>query len=449
MHLNIAILTATSALLAPLLLSAPQAKKDIITLKNGNVITGSINNSDTPGVYVIDYPEAVKPLKIKEASIKTIRFATSDKKIANQQENLLLTNGDYFSCQIISLDNKQISFNSSYLGKHSIPRSAVTAIRFNNSAKNKLYSGPGENLNDWTIPNTADANSWKVRNNTLINTKRAKISKDIKNLSNNYAIEMDFRWTGKTPNFKLFFSAESNNIGKRPDSYYLAINSQGFVLTRYAKKRYLGLGNVLAEGNTFANKKASLSLYVNRDQSTITLFYNGKKIKVFKDGKTPPKGSILLIATQQRRGESLIITKLTVSNWSGGAIMGNPRFADDLKSNDILVDDQGNPMTGTLTSITKVNNKPKINFSIKFAKKPINIPLKKIQQIALKRQQPQAQLEKTNFSAQLKFSGGKLSFSQSQVTNSQLKIHHPILGDIQIDRNYIKKIQATPTTQDH
>ena len=437
------ILAATLAAISLPLLASQKA--DVITLKNGNIISGRVENSGAPGVISLKHSDAKKALQIRETAIKTIDFGAKRKPLPGHNENILLSNGDYFPCQIQSIDEKQITFSSSYMGTHTIPRELVTAIKFNNSAKNTLYAGPGKNLSDWKILNSKLKDAWTLKNKVLGCDKIATIAKNITGLPDNYALEMDLEWTAKSPRLKIYFSNSSSDLRKKPDGYYLAINSRGLEITRYVKGRSLSLGHAFPDKEIFKNKKISISLYVNRNTHTITLYIDGQEIKQFKDPSTPPAGSIIILAPSPMTGTKTLFKNITVSTWNGGKILTNNKTAASAKNNDVLTDSDGNTMTGTLLNIKKTNDNLVAAFDIAFARKPIQIDSKKILQINLKK--PAAavkQAKKLPFTARL-ILGGSLSFEQSQLQNGHFNLVHSILGKIQISQDVVTRIAARET----
>jgi len=137
------------SLISTLILSLVGNASDLVTLKNGDTLTGKITDSDQSGVYFLSYTDSTTPLKIKEEFISSISFAANQPKPSIDSEKILLRNGDYFPCRLELLDENTVTFNSQSLGKHSIPRTAVQRIYFNNKAQNIIYQGPKKDPSDW------------------------------------------------------------------------------------------------------------------------------------------------------------------------------------------------------------------------------------------------------------------------------------------------------------
>jgi len=427
----------TLSCLSAMFLSLAASAGDIITLKNGDTLTGELTDSDQAGVYFLNYPDSTKPLKIKEEFISTVSFANDEAKPGNNSEKILLENGDHFPCKLESFDENNVTFTSDYMGKHTVPRNMVHRIYFNNKAQNVIYEGPGDDLGAWTTT----SKDWKVvKDGGFTTDKKTQIAKTIAKLPENFLLEFTAAWTGEAPRLKVYFCAESTNIAKKLDNYYLDMSSLEFRITHYVKRRYKNLGFHNVDPKIYTVPKGKVSLYVDRKNKKMVLYYNSKKIQEFKDVATPPKGSGLVFHTLQRTGEKVTISDIKISTWNGDLIEESDKNEDRLKSNDIVTDTSGNPMTGKLAGITKKAGKFFVDFNIAFAKKPSSIPMDKIHHIDLQRPKDVKEAADTTRTLTL-IQGGVLSYNSSQIVEDKLVLTHPIIGEIKVNKSTINRLE--------
>ncbi len=431
------LLFITITSLSAILCSLTSYAGDIVTLKNGDSLTGNIIDSDQVGVFFLEYPESNEKLKIKEEFISNVSFTNEQKNTGNNTEKIQLINGDHFPCKLDSFDEENITFTSDYMGKHSVPIAMVKRIYFNNKAQNVIYEGPGKDLSAWTTT----TNDWKLKRNGLTTKKKTQVAKNIDKLPDNFVFEFTLEWTGDAPRLKVYFCADSINISKKLDNYYLDMSSLEFRVTHYLKRRFKTLGYHSIDPKIFTVPKGKVSLYVDRKGKKIILYYNKQKIKEFKDIADPPKGSGIVFHSLQRIGEGVTISDIKISTWNGGLIQDLEKDPERLKANDIITDINGNPMRGTLTGIKKKNGKFFVDFNIAFAKKPSSIPLKGIHHIDFRRG---ADLEEIGDAARaLKISsGGLLSYDSSQMVGDKLIIKHPIIGEMKINKSAISRLET-------
>ena len=425
-------LSSLSAILCSITVSA----SDIISLKNGDTLTGNITDSDQAGVFFLEYPESKEKLKIKEDSITNIAFTHEQNDTGTNLEKILLMNGDHFPCKLVSLDDDRVTFTSDYMGKHSVPRNMVQRIYFNNKAQNVIYEGPGKDLSAWTTT----TNDWKIKGNGLTTEKKTKIAKTIAKLPENFVFEFNLEWTGDAPRLKVYFCSESTDIGKKLDTYYLDMSSLEFRITHYLKRRFKPLGFHHVNPKIFTVPKGKVSLYVNRKGKKIVLYYNNKKIKEFNDIAKPPKGSGIIFHTLQRTGEGVTISDIKISTWNGDIIQNLDEDTERLKNNDIITDTNGNPMRGKLSGFTKKNDKFFIDFNIAFAKEPSSIPMREIHHIDFQRPAAIEDLKPSSRTLTIGI-GGILSYDRSQVVDNKFVIEHPIIGEIKIDKSSISRLE--------
>ncbi len=413
-----------------------------VTLTNGDTLSGKLSDSDTEGVLFLSYQDSPMPIKILEASIQRIQL--SNKGILSDgihKERIRLSNGDKFPITLTSLDKDSVSFTTNYLGNHTISRSMVSGIYFNNVAENLLYSGPTK-LSEWK----QFGGKWSLKDNVLTCIQRSKISKKIDNLTDNFKIEFLARWTEAAPKMRVYFSTSSADITKKQDSYYIEINASGQRIVKKENNRLVFLGTNLAQPDTYKNKFAKFKIFVDRKSKVYTLYIDGVKIKEFKDNKAVPKGSYIILECLQKHNETISFEDISVSGWNGGAPTGNKDLTEALKTKDLIMNTSSIQMAGKIDKIVRSGDILNVHLTIPFAKKTSIIPTSKIQYLNLQ-STANTNPPKTDFKATLSL-GGNLSFDKSTISDDLVTVTHPIIGELIIKLSALHEIKRTAKDQE-
>lgn len=414
--------------------------KDTIQLNNGNVLIGDIMPSDDSKVITLKHPAAKQPIKIKGDSVTKISFGTFTMDAGKGHgEGITLSNGDSFPCSVTKIDDTNITFTTSFMGTHTLPRAQVASIRFNSSPENNLYSGPEKGLSGWDQPKSI----WTVKDDYMVTTQKGTISREIKNSAQNYTIQFKAKWNNTKPRIKFYFSCTSKDYRDiKKDCYILDINNIGLQINRFQNNRYRPLGQIPLTRDQFSAGEAEILLQVDRKHKKLALYFNGRKLKEFFDTITPPKGNHIIFQTLQDSGGEMQIGEINVNNWSGRVVAKTPNKDKALINNDILTDSDGRPMTGSIKSLTlDAEKSATVLFNIAFAKEPLKLPESKVISLEFKRGKADnaGPAKQSTSQAQLAV-GGTLSYDVATFTPKQLTVEHPILGKITIERKHLSEI---------
>jgi len=279
----------------------------------------------------------------------------------------------------------------------------------------------------------------------LSTSQKIKISKNIDQLPENFLFEFKVKWTGDSPRLKIFFCSESKDLAKKLDSFIFDMNFLEFKITHFIKRRYKSMGEYSVDPKIYTSPTGKVSLYVNRKNKEIVLYYNGQKVQKFEGEFASPKGSNVIFQTLQRTSESVTISDIKFSTWQGGAIISSSDNNENLKQNDMVTDINGNPMTGKLSGIANKEGKLFLNFNIPFSTKPSVIPQNQIQSIDLQQAQEIKSVDQTRTLSLVQ--GGIISYNKSQIVDGKISLDHSLMGNIQVDKALIDKLEIKETTQ--
>lgn len=426
--------------LAPLLACASLAfAEDSIILKNGNSLTGKLITSDSSGILTLEYPNAKKPIQIKETAVERIVFDPANHKNSSLTERIQLLNGDHFPCTITSLNDELVSFNSDSVGNHTVSRNLISQIKFNTKANRVLYSGPGNDLSAWTT----SSEDWKLSNGKLHSLEISDASIAIPNLTENYILEFKTAWEEASPKLNICFSSDRSEADKKSDFYYITLNSHGVSVYRSKLGRYETLTQVLGSENIYNQSNIHVAIHVDRKNQKMALYLNGNRVRTIIDTKTPPTGSYLVVKNLQRTGVLTEVSDIKISSWSGKVTDDIKSKSNTLAKHDLITDLTGNIMTGKIISLSRSKNNTSLNFKAPFAKKESIIPAKALDLLEFKTTTSPTDISSPTYHLNL-ISGGLISYTDSQMKDDKLTISHPILGKVSIPRSNLSSAIIIP-----
>jgi len=428
-----------SSLFSIVIMSSASFAAEVVQLNNDNTFSGSITNSETPSIVHLKHPFAESAMKIKESSIKQIKFQNNN-QASSHSEKIQLINGDHFPCDITNINEDKISFNSSELGKHIISRDQVKKITFNTKSKKILYRGPGDDLSAWSTT----TEGWSIEKGTISVAKRSQASIQIPKLTKNYVLKFTSKRDRRSPRFRFCFSGNNKQADKKSDYYYIDFNSQGINLQRSNNGQTNSLAEVPANDVSFNKPEIQVTIYVDRKNQKLALYINDKLIKTIMDAEhdSAPEGNFLVIKNLQRLGYHTQISDISVSSWDGSVNEASEKSTESLKKHDLITDLNGNIITGSIHSLT-VGNSSTLSFTAPFAKNDSTMPQSSIDVLQFRHSDKELELSDTHFILKLS-NGGQLNYPSSQFVNSKLEFEHPILGSVSIPNKSISSLNSTP-----
>jgi len=153
------------SLLALPLLPFGEVPKDILRFTNGDQLHGSYEGISENGSILWSREDLKEPLVLKPESVRHIILqgaSTQTNPVAYSY--VTLKNGDQIPGQVLSLDDKSVSIQSTAVGEITVRLQAVSAICPNPFGDKLLYAGPFT-PDGWEIPAARQAeegNSAKV-----------------------------------------------------------------------------------------------------------------------------------------------------------------------------------------------------------------------------------------------------------------------------------------------
>lgn len=369
---------------------AEPSNKDVLQLLNGDVLHGSFLSIDPKTGVRWQHPAMKEPIQIDPASVARIKLERSNSNTNAPGENcrVQLSNGDELFGNLTAVDDQKLTLDTWYGGAISIPRNRIVSIAPGQAQSGVFFEGP-TGIEGWTVkgnntqlraliqngravlvPAGGDGNPWKFSNGGFVSSGNGSIGRafDLPSMVN---IEFDVAWRGYLLLSLSLFSDSVESLGA--SSYMLQLNQNNAYLQRMANAAgVMPFQSVNVPAFNQQQRRAHISLRVDKQKKSIWLVVNGEKIKEWTDTSDFPKGQNFVFHQQ---GQAFTkISGLKISAWDGkfeGEGVEQKSKEDSVK----LVN--GDKISGSLKSIQN----GKMNFQSAFA--ALEVPLERIQNIEM------------------------------------------------------------------
>ena len=425
--------TLLGSLTAVALCSLSATHADVLHLAHDDTLTGTITGIDNQSVTLTS-TLAQAPLKIKADKIKKITFDTQETIDSHHAEQVSLVNGDILPCQVISMDSDSLLVSTWYAGKLQIPRGSIQSLQFG-IVKNKLiYQGtdkPSEwksNIGKWS---RLETKGYAIQGPGTLARKLAP--------AENLHINFDLAWEA-SPNFIFRFFADTEQARSKQNAYEFAFNSRGIKLQRVLKENAPApLTSINLKPHEVEDQKINVDILVNRELGKITLHLDGVMAGTWVDSAGTTKGNYMILCNTSNEKTNTYVNNLVVHDWLNGS---QPRYLETLSQgkDDILIDNEGDIISGHLVSISTKKTTPRIiKLQPHHTEKPIEVPEPRVSSLIFAKSENAVSQVLQHYTAQL-LGGGHIQLESPQLEDKTITLHHSILGTFSIDTGAISNI---------
>ena len=411
--------------------------EETFVLKSAETLNGSLMHINGNDPIIIKHIGNSK-LSLNPYHVESIEFSKPSSLSTPSKAEITLVNGDNLKADIISVDEKNISFKSQSLDKTlSIPRSQIHKINYRKSIPNTIYS------QSYSNKLLKKSTHWKFDNNTFQTNTKATMAQELP-LTKDFVIKLTYSWTNNAA-LQILYGASKSNL--ETGAYYkldlsrskiqiLQNNSNGannFFLTKapVCKKNM----------RQFSKKTLNVEIWVSRSNGITYLYLDGKLAQRVYFPLTPLGNHIGLICNELNKGDTHTVQNLKISSWDGIAPPNTEtafKFEKEI-SNYI----NGDSIKGSLLSAKKINDEMIYSFRYAHLNKSIieksESSLSTIYLNELLLNDKASQLHPI-----LMKNEDKLSLTNLNYESSTLTATHKILGEISIAKKIINKITFTP-----
>ena len=427
--------TAAFAVFAALCGLAPtQLSADDIMLEGSDRLSGKVLAIQPDGTISLETPLSPAPVEINGGSIKSVLFSTPEVKPEIARCQVSLTNGDVLSAAVASIDDKNVTLQSSVAGPIVVPRAAVSSLRLGVTLPNIIFAGP-TGLGGWKRGQDS-ADQWSFDKGGLKVEGSGSIGRSF-DLPPQFIVRFKLAWDNN-PNFKFSFASAANPEGGVMDRYFLQFNSAGIGLRRETtgSKRYELLATLNRLPAQFPGNKLTVEIRVDRTARTLQLFLNDEPEGKFKD-PTPkaPMGGGILFESLAGDAHELNISEIQIADWD---LKGERRPLDDRgdKTKDALIGIESERFSGNLIG-TKAGPEGLLYvFKSAFQENAIEVPEDQVATLFLTEPNEPAAVTPSAFS--LRFhGGGTLQVSACSFSETEVLATHPLLGPLKLQREQV------------
>lgn len=426
------------------ILSSPTAlcAHAVVSLKNGNQITGELSSIDTKGNIKILSPASSATLEIIHSSALDIVFPNKLTTTKHSSELVLLNNGDLLPCTLLSLDRTSVSLNTWYAEDFKIPTSTVSNIEFHTKPDSIIYSGP--NADDIWDTNT----NWSQNTKALQCLGKGEISREI-DLPQNFILKSTVTWKSTRPKFKIYFCADSSEELDMKESYFLDFSTNAIHLIRSSKfQARAQIGEIPIRLRELPTNSLDLEVHVDRKTKTILVTINGENYGLFDDTsfRTPSGDFINFVSEVQQNSDSLTVSNIDISQWRGTHLSYGNELSDLDLDRDTLFDTKGDKLTGEIKQLSR--EKKELSFGVEYSTEPLLVPLDQIELLYFSNTKSKTMKDPPGKYILSLQGGGSLTVDSVLLSKNQVSATHPILGEITLKSSSLQKITATSNTDE-
>jgi hypothetical protein len=415
-----------------------------ISFVGKNKISGDLLAMDPDGTLTINTPYASEPLKINPDGIHKIDFGKSDLKYERPNHNLRLINGDSFPVEIISLDEKILKIHSPSLGELNVPREIINSLEVGIFSKKIVYTGPNE-IGEWRAIKE-EQTAWDIENNALRTKSSGTIYRDVK-LPENYIVRFKLKWE-TVPNFKFSFGDPLDFSGNSVNRYYLQYSSAGMEIKRQStgNQKYPSIANIPRTPQEFKSNELIIEVRVSRKTGNIELYLNDRIQGKYTDNNPPntPTGSGISFHTEASNNNQHSISNIEISEWNDREDSNRVEERGDINE-DAVIGRNGERYGGRILSIINDKDSSTYRFKSHFQANPIDMPHTDVSTLYFA-SSPTTKFENIK-GMNLFFQGrGSFQISKCSISGDIINITHPLLGDLQLNRNVVSQLERSIST---
>lgn len=361
--------------------AADAAARHLVTMHNGDCLTGAVTGFSPDGMITIAYPAAATAIAVKLTAVKSIEALDPPARMPPSPAVLVLADGDQLPCSVVGFGDDTLTINSPLIdGKSSVKWQDIRQIGFSHEDSIDLLGGPltgqpwkfskratniqgGENdKNNARIA----ATSWKFDRGGITGTGQGGASIDAK-LPDKAEIDLEISSARNMPYIiGLFTDAMLPAVDGEPDGpkvmdmngpgvpfregLAIEISPQSIVLRHHSQGQGLDhLGSKRLPAPLRDKEKRKLKIRIDIAKGIIGVWDNGTLAGKWTDlGALQLKGKAISLCQQQGITGEFALRHFSVREWHGN-IDDDAFTADDTK--DVIIVKDGSRLTGKLLSL--------------------------------------------------------------------------------------------------
>jgi hypothetical protein len=409
---------------------------DQLTLDNGDSLSGSVLEIGEGGKISFESPNAEEPFVFRGNAVSSIHFDYSPPKKVPQSERIRLRNGDILPGELLSLDEDALQLRTWASGDLTIPRSAIAAVNFGVTPHDLIFAGPGKE-SDWK-----ENENWKFEANGMTSSSRGTIARR-EVLPEQFILRFRLTWLDN-PNFRFYFCDDLLERSGEADRYYFEVNSAGFQLKRQAadsKRRWYPLYSSQRRPDSFAEDEVDVELRVDRQRRLIYIYINGESEGRHHDPiEGLPEGSGIMLESLAGGEMKNIVSAIEIYEWDAVSQIHRTEGHKNTDS-DAIVTSESERYEGTAQGLEGGGENRAILIKSPHSDDPVRIPFDALSVLYFRKP---AKEEPYPSEFLLDLAGkGRLSANSLLLAPDELRMDHPLLGDLVVRKDALKSLKST------
>lgn len=418
--------------------SCSAALSSVILMDDGNRLTGEVTAMSEDGKITVVSPISKNPLSVNGSKVSEITFEPAENNSVIPDQRVTLANGDVLPVTVTKLSAESLSATSPDLGDLVIPREAIDTIQLGIVPKKVIYSGP-EGLGGWIL-DQGNPQSWELQNNRFLAQGNGVISKDAA-LPEKFIIRFSLNWKNR-PNFRFFFADPLKNNGERVNRYFLQFAGAGMELKRESagRVRYTTVALIDRTPDRFTGNRMDIEIRMDRSTGLIHFYLDGELEGRYADRLSYiPAGSGIAFQNHAPPESEQSISNIEILEWDD---RGDRHRSEERGEglDDSLIGRFGERFSGRLTEIRSAKKGTVYVFKSDFQKERIKLPEEEVSTIFFGSRKEKDFSEMEGLVVKLR-GDGEIRVSACEFGEKTVKIVHPLLGPITLDRRGITSLE--------
>ena len=430
-------LTSPGVLIA-FCLSATAAE---VALRGDNKLTGEVVSMDEKGTISLVSPISRMLLKVRGEQVEKVDFGNPETLSDIPDQRVELTNGDVLPLKIEELDGDVLKAVSPAMGSLEIPRKVVSSIQLGIVPERMVYSGP-DGFGGW-IRDVNGSRNWNATGESFVAEGQGTISREL-NLPEKFIVRFKLSWRNH-PNFRFSFADPLEKVGQRVDRYFLQFAGAGLEIKRESKgkdsNRYTPIVLLSRSPEQFPGNRVEIEIRVDRNRGLMHLYLDGELEGRYTDPIPDiPAGNGISLVSQAARESEQTVSEIEVLEWDDRGDRHRTEDRGDGK-NDSLIGRFGERFGGTLTSVNPGEEGPVYLFKSDFQPAPIELPQEEVSTVFFANGRAAADLKDIEGVVLKLRGGGEIRASSCVFGEKTVKVTHPLLGSMEIDRGGVSSLE--------
>lgn len=418
-------------LLPLLLLPLTPLAGDELAMIDGGKLSGRILGLDSDGQLRAELDIAPGEVVLDADRIRHVLFQQAVPVSSPHDARLVLVNGDELPCELVAIDADTLRVSSPGTGELRVPRPSVRTLQLGIAPRQLIYQGPG-GLGNWDIQQ-----NWAITEETLVSEGRGSISQTFDELGDSFSLSFRLQWRAR-PNFQCFLCSPTSKTGGSQDRYLLQFNPAGLELKRQSAEGFHTLAHIPRPPESFDRPITDLELRVDRERRLLCLLVDGEIESLCPDPlPPPPDGNTLIFQSVSNENAGHQISRIRLRAWDADADRHRSEQRGD-PAEDALIEDEGDRYGGRLLG-TSANGR-RILFEVPHYARPLEIPTTRVSTIFLREPTTDSEMPPSPPLVLALAGSGTLSARSCQFGPDEVRLEHPLLGDITVRRDAVKEL---------